>query len=255
MVLTAGAAGASPAYSYHPTHQTSSTCASGNIASGSYSTLTVTGNCTIPDGATVNISRNLVVARGATLNAMTASTVQIKGNVLVSPKATLSLGCSFELTQSPFPGAPPFCPVGVSNDQVNGSVIATNPHTVKVNGVTIHGNFASVGGGTAVTGPTSSSCERAPSPLNFPIKDNTIDGNVMITGWQGCWLGYIRNVTGGSVAILANHTADADSTEIVTNTISGSLLCAGNKPAPQIGDSGGASNLVSGRNTGQCVGV
>jgi len=245
MVLTGGAAGASPTHSYN------STCSGGTVASGTYSNLTIKGSCGIPDGAVVTVMNHLVLTQGSTLNAITASTVQIKGNILVGPGATLGLGCSFALTQSPFPGAPPIC-TGVSHDTVNGNIIATAAHTVKLNGLAIHGNFVSVGGGAAVTGPLASSCEEQPAPLNFPIKDNTIDGNVLITGWQGCWLGYIRNVQKGTAVITGNHTADADSTEVVTNTITGNLICLANVPAPQFGDSQGAPNAVSGRNIGQC---
>ncbi len=246
MVVTAGSASASPA-------PTSTSCSSGNIASGSYASLSITGNCTIPDGAVVTVARQVTLARGATLNAMTASTVHISGNILVAPGATLSLGCSFELTQPPFPGGPVFCPAGVSHDQVDGNIVATGAKTLKVNGITLNGNLVSVGGGVAVTGPGASTCEQHPAPLNFPIKDNTINGNVMITGWQGCWLGYIRNVQNGNAIIMGNHTGDADSTEIVTNTIHGNLICRANTPVPQIGDSHGEVNTVSGHKLGQCA--
>lgn len=245
MVLTAGAANAAPGHD--------STCSGGTVASGTYHNLIISGICTIPDHATVTVNGNLALTRASTLNAMTASTVTIRGNVLVAPEATLSLGCSFALTQPPFPGGPVFCPVGVSHDVVWGSILANRPHTLKIDGITIHRNLVSVGGGTAVTGPTASTCEEHPAPLNFPVKDNTINGDVLISGWQGCWLGYIRNVQGGSAIIAGNRTADADSTEIVTNTITGSLICLANSPAPQIGDSMGLANTVSGHKIGQCA--
>jgi hypothetical protein len=41
----------------------------------------------------------------------------------------------------------------------------------------------------------------------------------------------------------------------VTNTIHGSLNCQGNSPAPQVGDSEGGPNQVTGQKTGQCAGV
>jgi hypothetical protein len=37
-----------------------------------------------------------------------------------------------------------------------------------------------------------------------------------------------------------NTLADPDGNEYVTNTINGSFNCAGNSPAPQVGDSEGA---------------
>jgi len=55
------------------------------------------------------------------------------------------------------------------------------------------------------------------------------------------------------VNINGNVVADPDGNEIVTNTIHGNLNCAGNDPAPQVGDSEGSPNQVTGRKTGQCV--
>jgi hypothetical protein len=39
----------------------------------------------------------------------------------------------------------------------------------------------------------------------------------------------------------------------VTNVIRGNLNCSGNDPAPQVGDSEGEPNVVSGDKTGQCA--
>ena len=47
---------------------------------------------------------------------------------------------------------------------------------------------------------------------------------------------------------------DPDGNEYVTNTIHGSLM-RGNSPAPQVGDSEGSPNVVTGRETGQCAGL
>ena len=52
-----------------------------------------------------------------------------------------------------------------------------------------------------------------------------------------------------------NVLADPDGNEYVTNTIHGSLICSGNSPAPQQGDSEGLLNIVTGRKGGQCSGV
>jgi hypothetical protein len=50
-----------------------------------------------------------------------------------------------------------------------------------------------------------------------------------------------------------NVLEDPDGNEYVTNTIHGSLNCRGNSPAPQVGDSGGSPNHVTGAKTGQCA--
>jgi hypothetical protein len=103
---------------------------------------------------------------------------------------------------------------------------------------TIHGNVISNGGGdiTAVD----------PGGLVFPIKDNVIDGNVIVNGWEGAWFGIIRNTIGGNVSVIDTAgtrvdpaTGILDSTEIVTNIIGGNLVCLRNTPPAQIGDSEG----------------
>ena len=48
---------------------------------------------------------------------------------------------------------------------------------------------------------------------------------------------------------------DTDGNEYVTNTIHGSLNCADNVPKPQVGDSEGSPNQVTGPVTGQCTAV
>ena len=116
--------------------------------------------------------------------------------------------------------------------------------------MTIHGNLVSNGG----SGPGR----------NFPIKDDTIDGNVIVHGWSGLWFGILRSTVGGNV-VVANTSGTQtgvdefvgilDSTEIVDNTIGGNLICHGNSPAAQIGDSGGGPNSVAGNAVGECAGL
>jgi hypothetical protein len=52
-----------------------------------------------------------------------------------------------------------------------------------------------------------------------------------------------------------NVLADPDGNEYVSHAIHGGLNCAGNTPAPQVGDSEGTPNVVTGQKTGQCAGV
>ena len=67
-----------------------------------------------------------------------------------------------------------------------------------------------------------------------------------MTGYDGFWFGFIRNHVNGTVTLNYNVLADPDGNEYVTNAIHGSLNCSGNSPAPQIGDSEGSPNTVSG---------
>jgi hypothetical protein len=87
------------------------------------------------------------------------------------------------------------------------------------------------------------------------IEDSSIHGSVTISGYNGFWMGFIRNDVHGSVSLNDNVLVDTDGNEYVTNTIHGSLNCSGNSPAPQVGDSEGEPNVVTGAMTGQCVGL
>jgi hypothetical protein len=74
-------------------------------------------------------------------------------------------------------------------------------------------------------------------------------------GYDGFWNGCIRKNVHGSVNVFGNTVTDPDGNEIVTNAIHGNLNCAGNDPAPQVGDSEGLPNEVTGQKTGQCTGL
>jgi hypothetical protein len=107
--------------------------------------------------------------------------------------------------------------------------------------------LTSNGGGPGLGGPYT----------NFPVKDNVVDGNLSVRGWQGAWAGVIRNTVGGNVIFSKNASIqNSDSNEVQTNTIAGNLICQGNSPAAQINPvDGGQSNVVGGRKIGQCAGL
>jgi hypothetical protein len=221
----------------------------GTALAGTYGNLTVNGNAYVASGTTLTVNGNLTLAPGACLDAFTLGTVTVGGNLLVGQGATLALGCTPGSLGPPIPQPP--CGTTTTTDSVGGSVIANQPLTMYLDGDTVWGSVISTGGGPGATF----------SPyINFPIKDNTIYGNVIVQGWQGAWFGFIRNTTYGSV-ILNNNVGvaigefGADSTEVVTNVISGNLICLGNSPAAQVGDTGGSPNTVSGQKIGECAGL
>jgi hypothetical protein len=213
------------------------TCSGGSIAAGTYQNLKVTGNCTFDAGAAITINGNLTVAKGAILNdhAASTATVHVTGNVKVGAGAVLGLG-DYD------PNLPHDSAI------VDGNITANHPLTLYLGGITIHGNLVSNGGGD----PTR----------NFPIKDDTIDGNVAIQGWSGLWMGVIRVTAGGNVIVSKNTAADpttlpgSDSTEVMTNDIAGNLICHRNTPAAQVNAlDGGLPNTVGGRKIGECAGL
>ena len=158
------------------------TCSGGSIAAGTYNGLNVTGNCTFADGAAVTINGNLNVANGAILNdhAGSSATVLVTGNVIVGKGAVLGLGHYNE--------------TGPHAATVNGNIVANQPLTLYLGAITVHGNVVSNGGGD----PTR----------NFPIKDDTVGGNLILQGWHGLWLGAIRDTVGGNLIVSNNTAAD-----------------------------------------------
>lgn len=221
------------------------TCSGGAIAPGVYNGLTVTGDCTITDEVTIN--GNVRVVDGAYLDAAYVGTkLTINGNVSVGPDAILGLGCSFGYHDCGFnPG------IWRGNVTVNGNIVANQALTMYLDFLTIHGNVVSnAGGDVSLVDPNG---------LVFPIKDNVIDGNVTVHGWKGAWFGIIRNTVGGNVMVsntVGTRLGDGgllDSTEIVTNRIGGNLICQGNTPVAEIGDSGGSPNIVGGNKIGECA--
>ena len=220
----------------------SSTCSGGTIYSGTYVNLTVTGHCTVAEGADVVVKGTLTVVPGAGFDAATDSTVTVSGNVVAGTGSYFALGCTYA---HPCDGGDP--PDGGStNDYVAGNLYLNAAFDAAINGDTIGGSLVSSGGGPGYS-------------LNpwipFSIKDNQIHGNLTVTNLHTSWFGAIRNTVGGTVTVKNVQGADEDSNEVVTNTIGGNLICSGNSPHIQYGDSGGDPNIVSGVVTGECTAV
>lgn len=188
--------------------------------------LTITGNRAVGFGQTLTVYGNLRVAHGACFEAF-AGSASIAGNVYVGQGGVFALGYG--------PGA----------YSVGGNVTANRPGSLYLGGTTIHGDVVSYGGGDP--------------HRNFPIKDNSIGGNLIVKGWYGLWIGLIRNHVGGSVVFSGNTAADLtqlpgnDSSEVVSNVIAGDLTCFHNAPVVQIGDSEGSPNVVGGHAFGECA--
>ncbi len=210
----------------------------GQSLSGTHANLTIWGNAYVASGHTLTVRGRLRLARGACLDAFTLGTVKVGGNLVVDRGATLGLGC----TPGSIGPTPP-CGTSTTDDTVGGSIVAHHPLTMYLDGDHIGGNVISHGGGPGLHGTF----------LNFPVKDNTIGGNLVVRGWRGGWSGALRNIVGGNLVFSDNKSVqDPDSNEVVTNTIGGNLVCRGNSPAVQAGDSGGLPNVVGGHRIGQC---
>jgi hypothetical protein len=225
-------------------------CSGGSVAAGTYHTLTITGVCSI-DSGNVHVWDNLTVkSGGALLAAFGGSDVTVGQNVVVRAKGILVLGCeplAFTCLNDPDQQ------VGTlsTNNRIGGSLIAVNALMVLAHNNHITGSVTQSGGGGGAN------CSNFPLGPNGPpaystYEDNFIGAGASVVGVHTCWLGFIRNNVRGNVVYSSNILADPDANEVVTNTIKGNLICTGNNPAAQIGDSGGSPNIVKGRAFGQC---
>ncbi len=217
-------------------------CSGGPISAGTYHTLVVTGDCWF--GGDVLVTGHLRVEDGAILNdhAFSDAVVRVNGNVYVDKDAVLGLG---GYTEGPEP------PTGTV---VDGSILANQPLSLYLSGITVHGNVVSNGGGGGAQGEFR----------NFPLKDDVIDGKLVVQGWRGGWLGIIRDQVSGNVLVRNNESVltetgpgvDSDSTEVQTNTVGGNLVCMHNVPAAQVNPLDlGQPNIVGGHGIGECAGL
>lgn len=232
-----GAAQAAPAQA--------GTCSGGDIASGTYSSFTVTGQCTVPAGADITITRNLTVKPGAAFVADSApSNVSIGGNVLAGRGSFFGLGCT------PAHG----CETGpTSNDSVGGNIVLNHVYDAALNGIEVGRNVVSAGGGAGFVADQGQF-------VPFSVKDDTIHGNLVVQGLKTTWFGVIRSTVDGNVVLLGIKNDDPDGNEVVHDTIGKNLICLRNSPAPQFGDAVDEPGLpfdyrfstVGGQVVGQC---
>lgn len=143
-----------------------------------------------------------------------------------------------------------------TSDRVGGNVVASGALALILHSDTINGMVSLQGGGGGVDcipNAALSAALGAPVPLYSMMEDDTIGGGLTASGYQSCWLGVIHDQISGGAVVNNNTLADPDAIEVATNTVDGNLVCTGNVPATQIGDSGGAKSTVSGRKIGQCA--
>jgi hypothetical protein len=165
----------------------------------------------------------LVVPAGAICDG-TEANINVRGGVRVHEGGTFILG-SEEL--------------GADTGKIRGGVRANDAASLQV-------HFAHIKGGVRMRGGNG---------VFSTVEDSVIRGGATINGYSGFWLGFIRNKVRGTVTLSNNQMDDPDANEYVTNTIKGNLVCHNNSPAPQVGDSEGEPNVVSGRKVDQCAGL
>ena len=125
---------------------------------------------------------------------------------------------------------------GTGGGTISGGLDANDPASVQL-------HFALVNGGVTIIGGNG---------FFSTVEDNVINGGATIDGYRVLARVH-RNAVRGSVNLSNNTLDDPDANEFVTNTIRGNLVCHNNVPAPQVGDSGGSPNDVSGQKVDQCA--
>jgi hypothetical protein len=185
-----------------------------------------TTTCT--DGLAPGSYGKVIVPAGAVC--LSQGPVTIRGGLFIQAGATFVLGSE----ENP-----------VNTGTIWGGVHATDAASVQIHFTTINGGVDVHGGSGPFGGPFEVTWNA--------IEDNRINGGATVAGYDGFWFGFIRNHVYGSVNLYNNVLEDPDGNEYVTNSIHGTLNCSGNSPAPQVGDSQGSPNEVTGVKTGQCV--
>ena len=229
----------------------STTCAGGSIAPGTYGSLAITGVCAVDQGV-VKVRHSMVVEPNASLFAAFGNGPQLAvgGNLYVQRNAVLVLGCepeAFACINDPDQSVGTFSSKGT----VYGNLSAVHPLAVIVHNAHIGHNLRIHEGGGGYN--CNSQDALFGSPAYATVEDTSIGGNASIDKMRTCWLGFFRTTVGGWVKYQNNSTADPDGNEVDTNAVQGNLVCSGNNPAAQVGDSGGFPNVVFGTATGECA--
>ncbi len=213
-------------------------CAGGDIGSGTYASITVSGACAVAPDAVISVVGGVYVGAGAQLDAQSApSTITIGGDVLAVKGSLLGLGCQPDGVHSGH--ACMIEPDGHSTISVKGNITALAANTVLLNGMTIRGNVTLAGGG---------------GDIPWSIKNDTIGGSVTVIGQTAAWVGVLFNAIGGSVTLAGITVTDPGSKAyVVLNTIGRNLICLGLPQGVSGGFMPGEVNTVGGHAIGQCA--
>ena len=267
LVLTSVATGAGSAGA-HDLRESSRAVCSGSVAApgvlaGDYGNVVVEGVCAVNGGAAV-VNGSLTLAPGSALNATFAlndvagkgtSSLTVLGNLKVEDGAVLAMGCEAE--HSPCTDDPAAATGGTltGDNHVGGNLIAHQALAVILHAGRIGGNVEQRGGGGGLNCavPTSGIFAALGSPVFSDYEDNSVGGNLKVTGLRTCWYGALRNDVQGNVVSSGNMMADPDGDEVHSNTDAGNLRCFDNTPAVQYGDAvNGVPNTVTGVAKGEC---
>lgn len=226
-----------------PQRPTAYTCTGGEIPSGTYASITVTGACSVPAGAVISVVGNVKVEPGAVLDAHSApSTITIGHNVVGKKGSLVALGCQPASYTGNSGHECAVHPTEHSTITVHGNITVTKAMAVLLNGITVDGNVTLSGGG---------------SDIPWSIKNNTIHGNLKVRGQHTSWLGVLFNTIGRNAILTHIEVIDvhpgAPGVYIVRNSIGRNLICRGLTPGVSGGFVPGSVNVVGHKAIGQCA--
>jgi hypothetical protein len=239
------------------------TLANPGVLAGTYQDVVVKGFCVVNGGRAL-VTGNLTLAPGAGLNATFAlndvagtgtSSLVVVGNIRVGKGAVLGMGCLPNF--SPCTDDPAAGTGGTltGSNRVFGNLIANQALAVIVHASQIHGNVVESGGGGGLNCgvPTTGIFSLLQSPVFSDYENNTVGGNLTVTGLKTCWFGALRNKVSGNIVDTRNTMADPDGDEVHSNVARGNISCFDNTPAVQFGDGVNAvPNKVAGNASGEC---
>jgi len=220
------------------------TCVGGEIPSGTYASITVTGMCSVAPDAVISVVGNVNVAAGAMLDAQSApSTITVGRNVTGAAGSLVGLGCQPPSATGNSAHECVADPDGISTITIHGNVTITDADTVLLNGIMVDGNVTLTGGGSFIP---------------WSIKNNTIGRNLTVSDVTAEWVGVMFNKVSGNatltdITVTENHPEASQAVFVVRNTIGRNLNCTGLGPNVSGGFFPGSVNVVGGNATGQCA--
>jgi hypothetical protein len=239
LALSVGATTAEAAAPSAPAY----TCTGGEVPSGDYARITVTGVCSVSADAVITVAGNIDVAAGAVLDAHSApATITVGRTVTAAAGSLVGLGCQPPSLTGNSAHECVVEPEGHSTITIGGNVTGTDARAVLLNGVTVQGNVTFTGGG---------------SEIPWSIKNNAIAGNLTVSGQTAEWLGVLfnqigRNATLTDITINDEHPG-APGVYVVRNTVGRNLTCTGITPGVSGGFVPGSVNVVGHNANGQCA--
>jgi len=267
------------------------TAASPGTLAGNFANVTITGTCLV-DAGNVNVAGNLIIAQNASLAAdfgqndktdSGTSNITVRGNMMsrrVAARCSAAirsrLPCGGPALPRPCSPTPDFpcddeadplnTPVLSATEYIGGNLIAYQPLGVVVHNTTVRGNVVQYGGGNgtafdpvgifavyipAVPRPPWPVRRTGPAARVHRLQQRQgrrqhgpgRDGHVLVRDHQ-------EHRAGQPDRHQQHHRPDGN--ELSDNTVYGNLVCSGNNPAVEYGDSNGVPSKVGGHATGEC---